>query len=152
MKCAGNHRTPECPPSDNLKIKCSNCLKDHTENYGSCRFNPRNIKNNRLSTIRNGQATFSSKTSIPNLSYSNIAKNEPHQEIPPPPLILKISLHYLLRPAIPSIENLDEILKKLEKNYDILNKIINLPNNALLSMFAQDLTGIKPANSTTATP
>lgn len=85
MKCAGNHEIPECPPDENLVIKCVNCSETHTENYSGFRFNPRNLKNNGYTSIRNSHIAFKRKTTLPNSSYSNITKNVPQPEIPPDP-------------------------------------------------------------------
>lgn len=84
MKCAGPHKTPDCPPNDNLKIKCANCQEGHTSNYSGFKFHPRNIKNNRSAATRNSNIPFNSNHVNPTLSYSNLTKGAPLQVLQTP--------------------------------------------------------------------
>lgn len=151
MKCAGSHVTRECK-SENLTIKCANCNEPHTANYGGCKFNPRNVKNNRITKLRNSQNSFHSNNVKPTLSYSKMASGEPQNANAPivqSPSILNLeefppllnSNNNNLPNNIPSIENLDNIIQKLEKLYELLVKINNIPNSSLATLFAQHMTG-----------
>lgn len=161
MKCAGSHKTRECPP-ENTIIKCANCGESHTANYGGCKFNPRNLKNNKIITIRNSQNAFRSNIVKPQSSFSKITSgasqtsqtsNEPTVEAPPapnlqnfPPLTPNSNLNLNDKPPIPSVDKLDIIIQKLEKIYELLNKINNLPNAELAAIFAAHMTGENSAN------
>lgn len=74
LKCSGGHNVKQCTVTDRSGIKCANCGANHTANFGGCPKNPKNLKNSRVTTIRNSNQMFIPKPVNKSQSFANIAK------------------------------------------------------------------------------
>lgn len=97
LKCAGPHKTNNCPKTRDTPPKCANCGLAHTANYQGCSKNPLQIRSNKPRTNKTDtrspkanivpSAMFSPSPSsnIPITSsktYANIVSNNSHPTIP----------------------------------------------------------------------